>query len=176
MPVTQPPGAWQAAGPPAPLAAPDALAVQATVDVQPGYVANPRYNVQASAGNGALVGHDQIMEFLAFSERYLCETVYTPPGHLLTIEARGDSMELTIRDGDLILIDINPDQSLETGKVYVIRVGDELQVKRLQHRLDGGVSVLSDNPRYAPELIPRAQLEQLHILGRVLWVVGPPRS
>ena len=160
----------------APPAPGDAVAVQAAADAPAGYVAIPRYNVQASAGNGALVEHEQIVEFLAFSERYLRETVHTPPGNLLTIEARGDSMEPTIRDGDLMLIDVSPDQPLETGKLYVIRVAEELQVKRLQHRLDGGVAVLSDNPRYAPELIPRADLENLHILGRVLWVAGPPRS
>lgn len=55
------------------------------------------------------------------------------------------------------------------------RIADDLIVKRLERRLDGGLIVHSDNARYAPETLARNQLDTLHILGRVLLVTTPPR-
>ncbi len=139
------------------------------------YVAIPRYNIQASAGGGALAEHAQVVEYLAFDVDFLRTRLRRDPKHLVLIEARGDSMEPTIRDGDILTVDIGPDQAVQHSQVHVIRVADDLIVKRLERRLDGGLIVHSDNTRYAPETLARDQLDTLHILGRVLLVTTPPR-
>jgi len=139
------------------------------------YVAIPRFNIQASAGGGALAEHAQVVEYLAFDVDFLRTRLRRDPKHLVLIEARGDSMEPTIRDGDILTVDIGPDQAVQHSQVHVIRVADDLIVKRLERRLDGGLIVHSDNTRYAPETLARDQLDTLHILGRVLLVTTPPR-
>ncbi len=68
-------------------------------------------------------------------------------------------------------MDITPGRPLEHGLLYVLRLGDALLVEqRLQ-----SLALHSDNPRYTPESVSRADLDQLAILGRVLLVTTPPR-
>ena len=116
-----------------------------------------------------------MVEYLAFDVDFVRTRLHRDPKYLVLIEARGDSMEPTIRDGSILTVDLTPDQPLQSASLYVIRVDDDLMVKRLERRLDGGLIVHSDNPRYAPETVARAQLGQLQILGQVLLVSAPPR-
>ena len=142
---------------------------------KPRYVAIPRLNIAASAGGGALAEHTQVVEYLAFDIDFVRNRFRRDPKHLVLIEARGDSMEPAIRDGDILTVDLTPGQPLHNAQLYVLRVGDNLLVKRLEQRLDGGLIVHSDNTRYAPETIAREQLVNLNILGEVLLVSTPPR-
>ena len=141
-----------------------------------GYVTIPRLNVQASAGNGALTNHEQVVEYLAFDEGFVRRVLKRPREQLLMIEARGDSMEPTIREGDLLVVDILPKQRIEHSRLYVLLAGENLLVKRIQQQLDGSLLVISDNSRYAPERIVPKELDALRILGQVIWVAGPPRA
>lgn len=140
----------------------------------PGYVAIPRYNVQASAGSGTDPGNPQIVEYIAYSENYLRTHLRRRAEHLLLVEARGDSMEPAIQNGDVLTVDITPGQPLEHGGLYVLRVGDNLLVKRVEQRLKSLV-LHSDNPRYAPETVTHNDPDHLHVVGRVLFVTAPPR-
>ena len=140
----------------------------------PGYVAIPRYNVQASAGSGTDPGNPQIVEYIAYSENYLRTHLRRRAEHLLLVEARGDSMEPAIQNGDVLTVDITPGQPLEHGGLYVLRVGDNLLVKRVEQRLQSLV-LHSDNPRYAPETVTHNDPDHLHVVGRVLLVTAPPR-
>ena len=108
------------------------------------YVALPRYNIAASAGSGALAEHAQVVEYIAFDIDFVGNRLTRDPKHLMLIEARGDSMDPTIRDGDILTVDITPGQSLHNAQLHVLRVSDNLLVKRLEQRLDGGVIVHSD--------------------------------
>lgn len=139
------------------------------------YVALPRYNIAASAGGGALAEHAQVVEYIAFDVDFVRNRLRRDPKHLVLIEARGDSMEPTIRDGDILTVDVTPGQPLHNAQLYILRVNDNLLVKRLEQRVDGAVIVHSDNTRYSPETIPRAQLATLNIVGEVLLVTTPPR-
>ena len=134
-----------------------------------------RFNVQASAGRGSLVDNEQIVEALAFSEDWLRTRIKRPVEKLLVIEARGDSMEPSIRDGDLLLLDVSS-QEISSSAIHVIEVEGELLVKRLERRLNGSILVHSDNPRYAPQELTKADRAGLRIIGQVVWQGGPPRS
>lgn len=138
------------------------------------YVAIPRWNVLASAGGGALADNPQIVEYMAYDEHFLSTKLRRSAKYLLLVEARGDSMEPTIRDGDVLTVDITPGQTIEHGALYVLRVGENLLVKRVEQRLHS-VVLHSENPRYDPEAVARDELDQLHILGQVLLISAPPR-
>ena len=66
---------------------------------------------------------------------------------LFLIYVEGESMESTLRPGDMILID-RRDQTQEKDGIYVLRLDGTLLVKRLQKLPGGIIEVTSDNPAY----------------------------
>ena len=146
-----------------------------TGDAPNGYAILPRYNVQASAGEGALISSEQVVEFLAFHKDWLRDNIRRSPDKLLLIEARGDSMSPTIRDRDLLIVDTT-ENGIADGAIHVVRMGEALVVKRLELRIDGSVVVHSDNPRYGPVPVTASDAEGIHIIGQVVWQGGPVRS
>jgi phage repressor protein C with HTH and peptisase S24 domain len=89
------------------------------------------------------------------------------PANCKRFKVRGDSMESTLFDGDTILVNLG-EQQIVDGKVYAMRYGDDLKVKRLYRRLDGTIVLQSDNPRYAEEIVPPGDTqESIAVIGRV---------
>lgn len=127
----------------------------------------PRYDVKAAGGGGAIVQSEQVVDHLAFRREWLHQHGLRA-GKLALIEATGDSMAPTISKGDLVLVAL--DQVDGNDGVYVLRRGNALLVKRLQHLSDGRVKVISDNPAYEAEVISPERLQNVQVLGRVCWV------
>jgi len=146
-------------------AEPEVKALQPDADT---YALVPRLSVRAAAGAGAV--NYQVDEIpdgaLAFRHEWLRERG-VDPRHAAIIEAWGDSMEPTIRDGDVLLVNTALDH-VRTEGIYVIRFGEVLLVKRIAVGMDS-VTLISDNPAIANETIPRDRLAELHIVGRVVW-------
>jgi phage repressor protein C with HTH and peptisase S24 domain len=134
-----------------------------------GFSLVPRYDVRASAGPGAVVASGDLdgSGFVAFRTEWL-HRIGVHPGRAEVILAVGDSMDPTIRDGDLILVDRSIDRIVDNG-IYVVTVGGLVLVKRVQSRIDGGVVLISDNPQYERETVPDHQVPDLRIEGRVRW-------
>jgi phage repressor protein C with HTH and peptisase S24 domain len=141
----------------------------------PGYVLLPLVEARAAAGNHGGLRSDQIVDFIAFSENFLKQTLRRSPQNLALLTASGDSMDPTIRDGDLLLVDTSA-RRIEGSRIYVLAIGGALMVKRIQLRLDGSVVVKSDNAVYEPEVLAADQTSTLNILGQVVWQAGPVRS
>jgi phage repressor protein C with HTH and peptisase S24 domain len=77
-------------------------------------------------------------------------------------------MEPTLNDGDEVMVDLGDGQSRLRDGIYVLRMDDALNVKRVAIEPQGRkISVLSDNPAYPSwrGLERRA----INIVGRVLW-------
>ena len=82
----------------------------------------------------------------------------------------GDSMEPTIRSGDLLLVDRSKSRMNGDG-IYLINLDDGLMVKRVEWLLGGSVVIRGDNTAVSREqLLPSTDLEKLQLLGRVVWV------
>lgn len=84
---------------------------------------------------------------------------------LAAMHIRGDSMSPTIRDEDLVLIDVTT-KDIQDDKIYVIQDGHGLLVRRLQLEPGGQVRALCDNPTHREFAVSRGALE---IVGRVVW-------
>lgn len=139
-------------------------------------VSLPRFTVQASAGAGALVQSEEIVDRFVVSRDWLAR--YVPAGARAgVIEARGDSMEPTIRDGDILLVNFDIDRTaVDGGGVFVITVDGALLVKRLQATVDGAILILSDNDLYQPERVTRDFAdERMTVHAQVVWSGGPIR-
>ena len=85
-------------------------------------------------------------------------------GDLRALQVRGDSMEPTLRPGDIVVCDLNGWQG---DGVYVIRDQDSAYVKRVR-RVREGFEVISDNTVYQPWQCPS---EELVLVGRVVFCV-----
>lgn len=139
-----------------------------------GMVALPRYeDVAASAGPGVVAPFAAApSSMVAFDSAFLREKGATPD-RCTVITARGDSMVPTIPDGSLLVVDHSQTQ-ISNGFIMVINLGDDLLVKRVRRRLDGLIDLISDNQAYAPETIGPDTLQQLRIVGRVVYFCRTP--
>ncbi|MFQ2222486.1 helix-turn-helix transcriptional regulator [Aeromonas enteropelogenes] len=125
------------------------------------------YQVFASAGFGATVSEELKTDPMAFRTEWLKKEGLSPE-RLAVIRAKGDSMEPTISNNDIILVNLCNGDALRDG-LYVLRIGDSLLVKRLQFDVLGGIKVISDNPGYETQVVTKEQRADVHIVGRVAW-------
>ncbi|MGF1689323.1 helix-turn-helix transcriptional regulator [Photobacterium japonica] len=130
------------------------------------FVLVPGYQIHVSAGHGTSAIDAPVKRYLAFRRKYI-QHRKLDPNKLAVIFAKGDSMEPTIKDSDSLLIDLNAQKPLD-GKIFVVRLGDELYAKRIQKSFDGSLRLISDNKEYSPIEVPTNQLDQLCIIGRVV--------
>ena len=96
------------------------------------------------------------MEFVALRHEWVRSVFGIDPDHLLMETAVGESMLPGIQDGDLLLLDATDNRFRAFG-VYVLEIAGERLVKRVQPKLDGSLTLISDNAAYEAEHIPPAQ-------------------
>lgn len=118
----------------------------------------PFLSQMVSAGPGA--------ELLEYEDScgLICLPEAAVKGDLRALRVRGDSMEPTLRPGDIVVCDQNGWQG---DGVYVIRDQDSAYVKRVR-RVREGLEVISDNVAYKPWQCPS---EELVLVGRVVFCV-----
>lgn len=134
----------------------------------PGFIFVPRYEVEASMGNGTVIHSEQIVDYLAFREDWVRTVLCLNPKNLILISSYGDSMEPTLKSNDLLLIDQGSSDSRHDD-IYAFSANGELRVKRIQFRMSGVLVVKSDNPRYETEEVSADDVDSIKIIGRVVW-------
>ena len=73
---------------------------------------------------------------------------FSPPAHYL-LEVKGDSMvNAGIFDGDLLAV--HSTTNVREGQIAVVRIEDEVTVKRWHRKSPSQVSLIAENPDYAP--------------------------
>ena len=127
----------------------------------------PVYDVQASAGPGSHVESELKTGHLAFRRDWL-RGKGLKIKDLAIITAIGDSMEPTLSDGDIMLVDTSVDKIINDA-IYIVQADHHLIVKRIQQSLDGSLTIISDNQRYKEQIISPEQAKEVKIAGRVKW-------
>lgn len=130
------------------------------------FVIVPRYDVAASAGPGAVNGHEDQLEGLSFSRKWIARRRLSI-ANLKVIRVTGESMLGKLSDGDKVLVDMTQ-TSPRSGFAYVLRTADELLVKYCQMMGNGILRVSSENPNFPPYDIDLAKTSDVAILGRVV--------
>lgn len=125
------------------------------------------YDAEVSMGSGSWNENDRVIHPIAFRRDWL-KSQGLDSDKCAAILARGDSMEPTIGDGATLLIDL-ADNSISRDGVYVIRFDGHLLAKRLQRSFDGSVFIKSDNPAYEKVHVASSQVNDINIVGRVVW-------
>jgi len=117
---------------------------------------------------GTYVDGPIVAERRQFSRAWLRQFTVTPPEHLFWATGDGESMEPTIRSGEVILIDRSQHTPRMADGIWAIAWGDIGMIKRLRPMPDGSLKILSDNPAVPPDT---AVDGEVHIIGRVIAVM-----
>ena len=78
---------------------------------------------------------------------------------------RGDSMEPTICDGDLVAI--KKDVQIENGQIVAVRIGDEATLKRVYIHKDY-IELRPENPAYTSIILRKEEISEVAIEGRAV--------
>lgn len=114
---------------------------------------------------------EQIIEI---PEAWAKENIGNNLTSIAIIKAKGDSMNPTLKNGDLLFIDTTIQFYMSDG-IYVFYVDNGFSIKRLQLLFDGQYRVMNDNQsRYPSETITRGDLDKIHICGKVVayWTIN----
>jgi phage repressor protein C with HTH and peptisase S24 domain len=130
------------------------------------WVEVPRLFVETSAGPGVANGQELAFDAFRFSRKWLREQGLEP-AKLSAVRVIGDSMEPLLREGDDLLVDLSP-KAFRDG-IYVLRMDDNLLVKRVASQGGGRFSLLSQNLAYPPISVEGSEIQ---IVGRVVWKSG----
>lgn len=129
----------------------------------------PRYDVRASAGNGMLAISEETVGQMAFNQGWLTE-VGLDPQNAGVVLATGDSMYPTISSGTPMVVDFRQVEPTN-GRIYVINVGGDLLVKRVERTIDDRITLISDNPLYERRTINLNEFTDMKIIGAVRFIL-----
>jgi len=103
-----------------------------------------------------------------FSRAWLRQFTAASPEQLFWAAGDGDSMEPTIRSGEVILIDRSQITPHMGDGIWAIAWGEVGMIKRLRPLPDGTIEIHSDNQSIRPAL---ASDGEVHVIGRVVAIV-----
>lgn len=132
-----------------------------------GTVAIPRYDVAASCGAGEPAGYaPALISLVRVTPEWLRD--YAPGASrrsLALMPVRGDSMQPTLSDGDVAVVDCSQ-TSIRGDALYALQYEDSLYIKRVQVML-GRLLVISDNPAFRTMEVVGDERSKVRVLGRV---------
>lgn len=129
----------------------------------------PRYDVQLAAGAGAWNEGRKLLEDVPLTVTFLEQQFGRRSATgLAFVSARGDSMEPTITDRGLVLLDQTVTNPFDD--VFAFLLDGEARVKRFRLLTDG-LMLISDNPNYPAETVQGPALKRLQVIGQVLGVL-----
>lgn len=126
----------------------------------------PKVKARLCAGNGSFEVGSEIEGYYAFRKEWL-STKGNIHKMVLT-DIYGNSMEPELKDGDTILIDTSQ-KDIIAGVVYAVGIDDTIMVKRLEKHPKKLV-LLSDNKDYEPIYLKDHEINNIRIIGKVVWI------
>lgn len=128
-----------------------------------------RHDVAGEAGGGVINLEGPPIDHLAFSKRWLAQNGLSASDSVL-INVRGDSMEPSLYEGDLVMIDRRKTH-LRSGQIYALRDGDTLRIKRVEVIPGTALILRSDNPKHPPDYRAGEAMNAIseNVLGQIVW-------
>ena len=145
---------------------PLAEAPPAIADTGQAYVVVQR--LMADSGGSAMAAQEYPEERVCFSRAWIERRLGVAPSSLRMLNIRDDSMEPTLRLGDVALVDTTKRTPSPPG-VFALFDGFGLMAKRLEYAAEPSpqqLRILSDNPHYSAYERP---VDEILIIGRVVW-------
>lgn len=88
-------------------------------------------------------------------------------GAFLAAKMRGNTMEPTLGDGDIVVVDTR--KKSISGSIMALGWNGEFHIRRLDSQL-GGPVIISDNKQfYSSQSLTQDDLSKIFVLGEVVW-------
>lgn len=129
----------------------------------------PQYDIRAAMGHGQVPPeYNEAVRNLVVREAILREkgVTYTAASALAMITGWGQSMEGTINDKDLVIVDRGIKEFVGEG-IYVMTWHQELYIKRVMRLDEDNYRLISDNQHYENQT---ARIEDVTIHAKVLFI------
>lgn len=135
-----------------------------------GYVRLEHLMVEGSCGFGKVNCWQEEVGLLDVSEAWLATTMRVPHKSIRIINARGDSMNPNIKDGDLIFVDVSTQSYVGSGVYVMIWINDPdglCVIKRLERTPSGKLRVFQDNVNVGYTTSYETDGSDIKIVGQV---------
>ena len=127
----------------------------------------PVFDIRVSAGNGREPWDERPISALAFRRDYLKR--YVDADQLVIFRVDGDSMEPFLCHDDMLMVD--QAQTEPRDGLFVVRIDQQLLVKRVQVAGRDKLILTSANPAYAPiEIDTNKEKDGFAIIGKGVWI------
>lgn len=127
------------------------------------------YDVGLAAGDGRVANDENPIDQLAFRSAWLNRAGINP-AHASIVRVEGKSMEPTLQNKSVVLIDHRDKTPISKSYIFACRLGEDLKVKRVERDAKNKVVMLhSDNPDAPTEALTGDDLDGFEIIGRVVW-------
>lgn len=124
-------------------------------------------HINPSCGSGTVVLAEADVTPVKIGREIIKNIWNSKPEDLKIFKASGDSMEETITDNDLLLIDISK-TDYKNGGIFLLTVDNDWYIKRLRLRITGELDIISDNPHYSIETLKQDTTHEIKVIGRVI--------
>lgn len=128
----------------------------------------PEIDVAYSMGGGTEIEEYPVEQLVPFSRAWLATLTRTPATHLFVARGEGDSMQPTILDGDIVIVDRSERALRGQDRIWAVAYGGFGMIKRLRSLPNGALQINSDNTAVSPI---EAFDGEAHIIGRVVGIV-----
>jgi len=125
-----------------------------------------KVKARLSAGGGSFEVGPEIEGLYSFRGDWLSKRGKSE--NMVLMDIVGNSMEPELKNGDTVLIDL-VQKAILAGAIYAVGLDDTIMVKRLEKRPDKLV-LLSDNKDYPPIYFEGEEINNVHIIGKVIWI------
>lgn len=142
----------------------DAFALQAK---EMGLSLVPELELGYSMGGGSIFSDYERRGFIPFNRDWLRSFMRGTFADLFAARGSGDSMQPTLLDGDIVLIDTAQKRIDQQDRIWALSYGDLGMVKRVRRLPGGTYRIMSDNPAVSTI---EATDEEMHVVGRVVWI------
>lgn len=129
-------------------------------ETAPDYVRVQQLDAEASMGDGGINDdYPEVIRSMDFTPAYIRSVVgfVPPPGRLILVTGRGDSMIPVVQPGESLIVDTGI-TSFDGDGIYLINTGNGQQVKGLQDRGDSIYVVSANTALYPAFPFPRGAI------------------
>jgi transcriptional regulator with XRE-family HTH domain len=130
----------------------------------------------ASLGTGRIVAQEKTKGYALIRKEIIDKKAWTQKRgneKIICLLAEGDSMKPTIKDGSLLVIDLEDIEEIQNGKIYAIELPDEGVTIKKAYKHKNHLMLFADN-REDPNYPKCILLKQKHypIRGKVIWALN----
>ena len=127
--------------------------------------------VEGSCGGGSCIDCEPLHTSKLIKEDSRFKKYKVRPKDTFAVYAKGDSMEMFIVDGDIVIFDKTKTKA-HSGHIYLLRHPEGLKIKRLKQSITGDWIAESLNDKYPSETIPQSMIQDIKIIGQFIYRQG----